>query len=53
MAAAQSLRAAHTVDERVTNTVLAAIENRLATMDNRVASVDTKVAGTQIVFSRA
>jgi hypothetical protein len=53
MAAAQSLRAAHTVDERVINRVLAAIENRPAIVDNRVASTDNEVTGTQIVFSRA
>ena len=52
LAAVQNLRVAHTVDERVIDRVLAAIENRLTIVNNGVASVD-KVAGTQIVFSRA
>ena len=46
MAAAQSLKATHTVDERVrgvANTVVS-IDNRVAGVDNRVASVDDRMA---------
>ena len=46
MAAAQNLKATHTVDERVrgvANTVVS-IDNRVAGVDNRVASVDDRMA---------
>ena len=47
MAVAESLKATHTVDERVrgvANTVVA-IDNRVAGVDDRVAGVDDRVAG--------
>jgi uncharacterized protein YdcH (DUF465 family) len=44
MAVAQNLKATHTVDDRVANTVVA-IDNRLAGVDDRVAAgVDDRVA---------
>jgi hypothetical protein len=47
MAAAQNLKATHTVDERVrevANTVVT-IDNRVAGVDNRVAGVNDRIAG--------
>jgi hypothetical protein len=46
MAAAQTLKVTHTVDERVKGVVdtVAAIDNRVAGVDVRVAGVDDRVA---------
>ena len=48
MAAAQNLKATHTVDERVRE-----VANTVVTIDNRVAGVDNRVAGVGDRVARA